>query len=371
MILLKQYLEEVNPEPASSQTTRMSAQARDVLVVGAGSIGERHVRCFQATGRARLSVCDIDRGLGRRVAAKYGLERHHDDLADALREPPEVAVIAIPAHLHVPVARRLAESGVHLLIEKPLGTNLDGVAELAATVTECQLVVSVAYVLRAHPALRAMKEAIAEGRFGRPVEIVATAGQHFPTYRPAYRDIYYADRATGGGAVQDALTHVINAGQWLVGPVDRLAADVAHQRLDGVAVEDTAHVLTRQGDVLGSYCLNQYQAPNELTITVVCGRGTARFELHRDRWCWMTQPGEPWHVESAGDLKRDDSFIAQANAFLDAVERRAPPACTLDEAVATLRCNLAALASAETRGWMEIAGRRPETVSHRPGESRS
>ena len=63
--------------------------------------------------------------------------------------------------------------------------------------------------------LAAMREAIHEGRFGRPVQLTLVAGQHFPTYRPTYRDTYYKDRAAGGGAVQDALTHHLNAVEWL------------------------------------------------------------------------------------------------------------------------------------------------------------
>ena len=51
-----------------------------------------------------------------------------------------------------------------------------------------------------------------------------------------------------------------------------------HQVLDGVEVEDTVHLLARHGDVLASYCMNQYQAPNETSITVVCERGTAQFQ---------------------------------------------------------------------------------------------
>ena len=75
----------------------------------------------------------------------------------------------------------------------------------------------VAYVYRAHPALMEMKQALDHGRFGRPLQVVAVSGQNFPFYRPAYRQTYYADRATGGGAIQDALTHVVNAAEWLVG----------------------------------------------------------------------------------------------------------------------------------------------------------
>src|SRR5262249_15221081 len=82
-------------------------------------------------------------------------------------------------------------------------------------------------------------------------------------------------------------------GEWLLGPVERLVADAAHLVLDGVTVEDTVHLLARhgpplltlspdvggegrvRGSVLASYSLNQYQAPNELTLTVICERGTA------------------------------------------------------------------------------------------------
>jgi predicted dehydrogenase len=50
--------------------------------------------------------------------------------------------------------------------------------------------------------------------------------------------------------VQDALTHTINAAQWLVGNIDRVVADAAHLALEGVDVEDTVNVLARHGGVL-------------------------------------------------------------------------------------------------------------------------
>jgi predicted dehydrogenase len=265
-----------------------------------------------------------------------------------------VVVIATPANLHVPMAAQAAAAGAQLLIEKPLSTSLDGVDELQRLV-ECHGVTAgVAYVYRCHPALAAMRAEIGSGRFGRPVEIVATCGQHFPLYRPAYREIYYRDHATGGGAVQDALTHVVNAGIWLVGPIDRVVADLDHQVLDGVSVEDTVHLLARHGDVMGSYSLNQHQAPNEVTITVVCTAGTARFEYHQGRWRWMIQPGGQWTDEDTGPLERDALFVRQADAMLDAVEKRSPPLCTLAEARHTLRVNLAALTSAERRAWQLV-----------------
>jgi predicted dehydrogenase len=325
-----------------------------VLIIGVGSIGERHLRCFRATERAELSFVEINSELRRTVAERYGLRSCHADLETALTERHDMAVIATPAQLHVPLALRLAEAGVHLLIEKPLGTSLDGVDRLRRLAQQRGLVVAVAYVYRVHPCLTTMKEALAKGRFGKPVQLVAVSGQHFPTFRPAYRSIYYTDRAQGGGAIQDALTHLANAGEWLVGPVDRLVVDAAHQVLEGIEVEDTVHMLTRQGPVLGCYSLNQHQAANEYTLTVICEHGIVRCEFHLNRWRWQPRPGDDWHDEAVGPLERDTVFTIQANRFLDAVERKGAVPCSLDEGVQTLKVNLAALESLQDQRWHMI-----------------
>jgi predicted dehydrogenase len=329
------------------------AASHHIVVVGVGSIGERHVRCFQQTGRAKVSIVELNETLRQTIAERYAVTAHAS-IESALADRPDAAVIATPAPLHIPQATQFADAGVHILIEKPLSITLDGTDRLQETVKRRNVVAGVAYVYRAYKVLQALKQAL-DGRFGRPLELVAVSGQNFPTYRPAYRQIYYANREMGGGAIQDALTHVMNAAEWLVGPVDRLVCDAGHLALEGVDVEDTVHVLTRHGTVLGNFSLNQHQAPNESTIKIVCERGTIRGEFHRNCWQWMTQPGGEWTEEAFGPQERDTPFIAQASAFLDAVEGKAPPLCSLDAGLQTLRVNLAALASLETLSWQNIS----------------
>ena len=332
----------------------MTQPLHNVLIIGAGSIGERHLRCFLATQRIAASFVEINAELRQTVAERYGV-RAFAGLDEALVEPPSVAVVAVPAHLHVAMATQLAERGIHVLIEKPLSTTLENIERLQQTVEQRGVVAGVAYVYRCHPLLTAMRTQIQDGRFGRPVELIAVTGQHFPTYRPAYRDIYYTDRRTGGGAIQDALTHVINAGEWLIGPVERLVADAAHQVLEGVTVEDTVHVLARHGSVLASYSLNQHQAPNEFTLTVVCERGTIRWESHFNRLSSMTAPSGEWYEDKIDPLERDSLFVRQAHRFLDAVESGSPPPCSIADGLQTLRVNLAALASADGGGWQTVS----------------
>ncbi len=325
-----------------------------VLIIGVGSIGERHLRCFQQTARADVSLVEINPALRQTVAERYGVTAPWGSLEEALVDPPDIAVVATPAPFHVAMTQQLVERGVHVLIEKPLSINEEGLDALASSISEKDVTVGVAYVMRHHPCLQQMRAAIRSGRFGKPVQIVVVSGQHFPLYRPAYRDIYYKAHATGGGAIQDALTHLMNAGEWLVGPVTKLVADADHKVLDGVTVEDTVHVITRHESVMGSFSLNQHQAPNETTITVICDRGTTRLEWHAHRWRWMTEPSSEWHDETIAPLERDTLFIAQANAFLDAVEQRQPAACSLAEGRQTLRVNLAALQSATNAQWIEL-----------------
>jgi len=326
-----------------------------ILIIGVGSIGERHLRCFQQTGRVRVSICETNAELRQSVASRYGVESAYGDLDAALAHQFQAAVVATPAATHLPIALKAAQRGLHLLIEKPLSTSSDFVDLLAATAESHQLTVAVAYVMRSHPALVAAREAILSGDFGRPLQAVVVSGQNFPFYRPAYRETYYARRSSGGGAIQDALTHFVNAVEWVIGPVDRLMADADHLALPGVEVEDTIHVLARHGRVMASYSLNQHQAPNETTVTFICERGVVRVQIHDNQWSFVRNTGDPWTEHKFPELQRDDLFIRQAERFLDAIAGNAEVACSLADGAATLHANLAILEAADLTAWREIA----------------
>lgn len=326
----------------------------NILIIAAGSIGERHLRCFQSTNRCETALCETLPERREQVAAKYGVTGFAsvDVALDTGRF--DAAVIATPAPFHIPLATQLTEHGLHLLIEKPLGTSLDGVADLQRLVEEKQTQVALGYSMRAYPALAEMKATIDSGRFGQPVQLIVTGGQHFPFYRPAYREIYYADRAMGGGAIQDCVTHHFNAGEWLVGPITRLVADADHCVLEGVEVEDTVHVITRHGPVMGSFSINQHQPPNECRTTVICKNGAARFEANSQRWLTAKELGGEWQLEARHELDRDSAYVSQAGQFLDQISGHAEPLCSLAEGIQTLKTIIAALRSVDTRQWIDI-----------------
>lgn len=332
----------------------MSRRKHRILVVGAGSIGERHLRCYLATGRAQVGVCEIDVAKRSAVAGRYEIEASFGDVGEALEDSWDAVLVASPAHTHIPIAIQAVESGTNVIIEKPLSTSLDRIEELQRLIADRNAIAAVSYQLRSHPAVRTMKAALDSGQFGRPLQLYMTSGQTFAYFRPAYRDTYFTNHRTGGGAIQDAITHMLNLAEWLVGPVTRVCVDAEHRKLDGVTVEDTVHILARHDTVMASYAINMYQHPSEGQMTVVCEDGTVRFEPNRNCWSRVTEPNGQWDEDVHSLADRDAGYIANAEVMLDVLERKCQPLCSLEDGIQTLRVNLAALKSTETHSWLEI-----------------
>ena len=319
-----------------------------ILVVGCGSIGERHVRTFLSTGRTGIVACDQHPAMRQQITQRYGVEAVAD-WRTALQDPTITGVvIATPAPLHVEIATACLAAGRDVLIEKPLSIDFTGVEHLLAARDHSRRFAAVAYVLRFVPALQAARQFLLEGSFGPIRHVAVNTGQHFPFFRPAYRSIYYHDRAQGGGAIQDALTHMANTVEWVAGPTCRVSCDAAHQVLDGVTVEDTVNAMARNGTALVSYALNQFQAPDEARLEFHADTGSVRVELNAQRWGILPRGQASWTWHPAPVADRDQLFVAQATAFLDGCDGRPTALCTLEEGIQTLRFNLAAL-----RSWNE------------------
>lgn len=317
-----------------------------ILIIGCGSIGERHLRSFLRTGRADVTACEANPVLLQRMADTYKV-RTFADATEALGGRFDAVVICTPAPLHVPLAIQALAAGKHALIEKPLSHSLAGVDELFRTREQSGKQVAVAYVHRVNPILVAAREFIASNELGPVLQATVTSGQPFHIFRPAYAQTYFRERRTGGGAIQDALTHFANWMEYVVGPADSVMCDCAHLALAGVEVEDAVHLSARHSKVLINYSLNMFQAMNESTLQFNTAVGSVKIEYHLARWGTFRTGDTAWSWRTLPAPERDTPFIAQAGFFLDQIEGKPPVLCSLEAAYQTLRFNLAAQASAE------------------------
>ena len=306
------------------------------------------MRTFLATGRADIVACDPRAEIRERMQEKYGVIVAADWQSALCDASLHAVVIATPAPLHIPMAIEALNLGRHVLIEKPLALDLADTAALVAARDRAGKFVAIAYIHHCQPALQAARAFIRSGRFGAVRHATISTGHHFPTARPAYREIYYRDHAQGGGAIQDALTHMANAVEWVLGPTGRVFCDAAHQVLEGVEVEDTVNIVARNGGALVTYALNQFQAPTETRMDFHAETGSVRIEFQANRWGLMARGATEWTWHPHPAAERDQSFLTQANYFLDGCAGQPQPLCSLEEGIHTLRFNLAAL-----RSWRE------------------
>ena len=147
-----------------------------VLIVGCGSIGERHLRCFQQTGRCAVAACEPLPSRRQRIAEAYGVPTFADLTAGLRAGDGHAAVICTPAPLHVPFAIEALKAGRHVLIEKPLSHSLAGLEDLFAARQRSGLQVAVAYVYHVYPFLNAARNFLARGEFGPVRHATAASG---------------------------------------------------------------------------------------------------------------------------------------------------------------------------------------------------
>ena len=339
-----------------------------VLIVGGGSIGERHLRCFLETGRAEVGLCDNRPQRLAEVGARYPVSATFLDLDEINLSEFDAAVVCVPTHLHVLLARRLADAGTHVLIEKPLSVNLDGIDDLAQAAEDKGLVIGVAFVRRAMRLYRAAYRVLAAARIGDVLSATCSVGCDHRMTRPDYAETYFARRETGGGAIHDILSHFIDLFQWFLGPVEQVICSHDHLEIEGTDAEDTASVLLRcrRNGAMVNLHANLWQAHREETITlsakngsIVCDRISGRMGVFpRQSGTWNWTKDSPEQPDSKGQV--DGPFIFQANNFLDAIEGKSEVLCTLGEARHTVAVCRAALES----------GRRRCAVSVQPEETR-
>src|SRR5665648_196053 len=92
-----------------------------VAVVGAGHMGEGHIRVYcRKPGVKLAAICDPDEVRGRRLAKEYGTTW----FADYRKSIPEVdaASIAVPTDLHYLIATEFLSAGKPILLEKPIAS---------------------------------------------------------------------------------------------------------------------------------------------------------------------------------------------------------------------------------------------------------
>ena len=286
---------------------------KNVVVIGYGSIGQRHTRLLVELS-CRVAV------VSRRP---IDFVPRYSELSQAFSDwQPDYVVVADRTSEHRQTIESLVEQGFqgYLLIEKPLFDHLSAFPRHSFSLA------TVAYNLRRHPLLMKLKSLLDDS--AQLVTANIHAGSYLPEWRPNtdYRRSYSARKAQGGGVLRD-LSHELDYALWLFGPWQRLTATGGH--LSPLEIDsDDAYTLLMETKrcPMVSIHMNYLDRVPRREILVNTDQHTIRVDLINNT---LIIDG----VQEAVIVARNDTYLAVHQAILAG---NAEGLCTLEEAMEVL-----------------------------------
>lgn len=298
------------------------------LIVGYGSIGQRHADVLKSLGHdvAVVSRRDIDH-----APAFLSIE----EAVQAFR--PDYAVVASRTVEHRDDIEALSRAGFggRLLIEKPV---YDSGSELPPETFET---VKVAFNLRFHPALRRFREIISERRVHAAT---VYCGSYLPDWRPQsdYRKSYSAIRAEGGGVLRD-LSHELDYTLWLFGAWRRIAAIGGCFGDLGIDSDDVFTMLIEtEACPSVTVGINYLDRETHRDVVALTDKGSVRLDLVRGTV--DTGAGS-----ESFTTERNDTYLAQHSAMLSGDHDLI---CDITEGLGVMRLIDAAETAAHDGAWV-------------------
>lgn len=250
-----------------------------VAVLGLGRIAETHFNAIMQHPQdlELVAVCDADEHRLQSVAQQYHVTGYHDLDQMLLNTDADVVVICTPSGMHAMQTLKVAQSGRHVITEKPMATYWqDGLSMVKA----CENAGVRLYVVkqnRLNAPIQQLKKAIQQGRFGRIY--LANTNVFWNRQDDYYRMASWrGTRRMDGGVFMNQASHYVDILYFLMGPVQSIQAFTGTLARH-IETEDTGVVnfLFRSGAMASlNVTMLTYPKDREGSITILGDKGTVR-----------------------------------------------------------------------------------------------
>ncbi len=269
------------------------------VIVGFGSIGQRHYKVLKALGKS-VSI------VSRRA---INLPNCYVSIAEAFSSDDiDYVIIASKTNEHHEDLKTVVQvsGNIKILVEKPLFIHSTGEISVGDKTDK----ISVAYNLRFHPVIQRIKEYASNGE--KISKVCVYNGSYLPSWRPNsnYFESYSAKRSEGGGVLRD-LSHEIDYVLWLFGGWHCLTANGGASETLQIDSDDTYDILmsTARCSYINIH-LSYLDRDPRRTITLNIGNRTIIGDLLKNT---ISVNGE---TEYLGTLERDYTYEAQHREIL-------------------------------------------------------
>lgn len=296
-----------------------------ILVIGCGSIGQRHIKNLLKVGSVKILAFDPDKKKcqqARKISSKVKAAINLDSLWE---ENPKVAFITTPTSLHLNYATMAAKRGCHLFIEKPLSNKTEGVKRLLNIVKKKKLVSLVGCNMRFYWAIYKIKQLIDKKTIGRIVSAQIAAGQYLPDWHPQedYRKIYSAKKKLGGGVILDGI-HEIDYCLWFFGQVEKATSIYGKLGFLSIETEDVAEInLKFKKGPLANIHIDYLQHPYGRSCKLIGEKGTISWDINEKKvklYLAKTKKWKKFHQPKNYSLNQ--MYLDEIKYFLNCLKRR-------------------------------------------------
>lgn len=186
-----------------------------VAIIGCGLIGARRAAVARELGDELVLVADVDVVRARQVAQQHDCVWTDDWRAVVARADVDVVVVSTMNKMLAPITIAAAESGKHVLCEKPLGRNLAEAERMVEAASKAGVFLKTGFNHRHHPALWQAHELYVQGAIGPLMYVRAVYGHGS---RPGFEKEWRADPdLAGGGELLDQGVHLVDLFRWFMG----------------------------------------------------------------------------------------------------------------------------------------------------------
>lgn len=357
-------------------------------ILGGGYMGKAHAVAMAAVGavfntalRPRLEmVCASQDESAERYRKAYGFARATADWRVLVNDPKvEAIVIASPQETHRDIAEAALALGKPVFCEKPLGASIDDSLAMTEAAERAGVVNMVGFNYIRTPASQFARKLISDGAIGA-----------ITWFRGEHTEDFYADpqspaswRTTGmaNGTMGDLAPHMINAALALIGPVDRVMAEVEtvhSERTGGVVTnDDHAQMMCRFANgAMGQMYFSRIATGRKMgyAYEITGTKGAVRFDQEDQNALWLYKSDDPEGIRGfrkilTGPAHPDylpfcqgpghgtgyqDQIIIEARDFLRAIETNQSIWPSFRDGHEVNRIVTAALASSDAKTWQDI-----------------
>lgn len=265
----------------------MEERELGAAVIGLG-VGKAHIRGYQALEGVRVvAIADVSAQALTAAQRRFGVPFATDDYREAVdRVDVDVVSICTPDRFHAEQVVYALEHGKHVLCEKPIAADLDGLVQVVEAVERTGMVFAAGHNCRFIPQFEALHGMVAKGDIGKPFLVDTYYIQDLWGMKALGPDYWRfkdpQDLFIGGGV------HNVDLLRWLAGEAIEVHA-YANSVLDFWPVESNYTANLRfEGGCIG-HVLLELGAKRKTKFDVPCvpleSRAASKRTTACPRWC--------------------------------------------------------------------------------------